>query len=60
MGKVIPELHMNVKKYIRGSCFLCHTPCNPDGYMHHSCGIAYTDDKEKRLKEFWEENGEKI
>jgi len=46
-----PELHLNIKMYKEGICFICNKPCDPEGYVHYECCIAYSDYKEKRIKE---------
>jgi len=42
--------HLDVKKFIKGECFVCKKICNTDAYVHWECAICYCDEKEKRLK----------
>lgn len=41
-----------IKVYIEGTCFLCSKEC--ESYVHDYCAIAYTDHKDKKVKEIEE------
>lgn len=49
-------IHLDVKQYIKGICFICSSACDSDSYLHYTCGVAYHDDKEKRIREALEKN----
>jgi hypothetical protein len=42
---------LEVKKFEKGICFICGQPCREDIYVHLECATAYTDEKQKRIKE---------
>lgn len=41
---------LDVKQFIPGECFICLGKCDPKAYLHYQCGLAYYDEKEKRIK----------
>lgn len=42
-----------LKKYVKGECFICEEKCK--GLVHEHCAVSYYDNKEKRRKEAWDE-----
>ena len=34
-----------------GTCFLCREPCDGDKCLHFTCAIAYSDEKERRIRQ---------
>jgi hypothetical protein len=42
---------LDVKKFIKGTCFICNKECENNAYLHNSCAIAYEDEKNRRYKE---------
>ena len=43
------EFYLNPKSP-KGICCLCIKECDPEGIIHYSCGIAYTDEKQRRAR----------
>ena len=44
-GYVKPE------KLVKGICFVCGNPCDPDRYCHYNCSQAMAEAKERLIQE---------
>lgn len=42
---------LDIKKFELGKCFICGKECGKEAYIHNECAIAYSDEKNKRIKE---------
>lgn len=42
---------LDVKKYVKGECFICGESCSEGKFAHYECCVAYSDDKDKRIQE---------
>lgn len=50
MKNKFPEFNLPLKQIKEGECFLCGEPCIR--YCHTQCAMAYSDEKDKRLREW--------
>ena len=46
------------RQFTAGVCFLCNTGCAQNNFCHYECAIAYSEEKEKRIKEAREKERE--
>ena len=42
--------HIFAKPFELGICFICLKPCDK-AYCHYECAVAYSEEKDKRIKE---------
>ena len=43
---------LELNKYIKGQCFICKQKTqDPEAYVHTECAYAYSDDKNRRIRE---------
>ena len=42
-----------LKQFIEGECFICGEKVEKDHAVHFACAIAYADEKEKIIKEYY-------
>ena len=53
--KIKPDIKPILQQFKDGFCFICGESCK--SYAHYDCCIAYDDEKEKRIREFYESTG---
>lgn len=48
--------HIFAKPFELGVCFICGKPCDKTAYCHYCCALAFSDEKDKRIKEAKEDS----
>lgn len=42
-------------KFVLGQCFICKTQCEQRAVLHYSCATAYSEKRDKLIKEYEQE-----
>jgi hypothetical protein len=39
------------ERFATGTCFICKKKCDEEAYCHFECSVAYSEEKNRRIKE---------